>query len=211
MNLHLLNGLTLEVYDEGEFEKYDKFDSEDLIKGKINNGCQFEMSEVLTKKKSVGDNSDNKYQTVFNGLLAKVETPKNFNSCVYLRNDIKDQGFLVRVLSGKYDFDKLRIELDPKEFEKMFDVYSSDKEVVSKLFTLEIKQKLMDFENEMKMKFEITMKNNYMYIRFWSGKMFEVAKLSKEALDKETLYKYYQMLFFVFDLSNKLVEILNKI
>lgn len=206
-----MNGLTSEVYAEGEFEKYDKFDSEDLIKGKINNGCNFEMAEVLTKKKSVGENSDNKYQTVFNGLLAKVETPKNFNSCVYLRNDIKDQGFLVRVLSGKYDFDKLRIELDPKEFEKMFDVYSSDKEVVSKLFTLEIKQKLMDFENEMKMKFEITMKNNYMYIRFWSGKMFEVAKLSKEALDQETLYKYYQMLFLVFDLSNKLVEILNKI
>lgn len=210
LNSHQVSGLSSEVYDEGEFEKYDQYNSEDLIRGKMNNGCQFEMSEVLTEKKEISGNSKDRYKTVFNGLLAKVETPKPFNSCLYLRNDIKDQNFLVRVLSGKLPFDKLRIELDPKEFEKMFDVYTSNQETVMKLFTSEIKQMLMKFENEMKMKFEITMKNNHMYIRFWCGKMFEAAKLSKYSLDKETLYQYYKMLVFIFELTNKLVELLSE-
>ena len=204
-------GLTSESYDEGEFEKYDKFTSEDFIKGKMENGCLFEMSEILTEKKDISESSSNKYKVVFNGLLAKVETPKPFNSCVYLRKDIKDQKFLVRIFSGKWDFDKLRIELDPKEFEKMFDVYTSNQDVITKLFTTDIKQMLMDFKNEMKMDFEITMKNNHMYIRFWCGKMFEVAKLSKYSLDKETLEKYYKMLNFVFDLTNKIEKKLSEV
>ena len=203
-------GITSEVYDEGEFEKYDKFNSEDLMRGKLNNGCKFEMSEVLTEKKELGDSSKDKYSPVFNGLLAKVETPKPFNSCLYLRKDIKDQNFLARIFSGKLHFDKLRVELDPIEFEKMFDVYTSDQEVVKKLFTMEIKEMLMKFQTDMKMSFEITMKNNYMYIRFWSGKMFEVAKLKKYSLDKETLFKYYKMLDFSFDLTNRLLNVLNE-
>ena len=205
-----MNGLTSEVYEEGEFEKYDKYNSEDLIRGKMNNGCLFEMSEVLTEKKDISDNANNKYTTVFNGLLAKVETQNPFNSCLYLRKDIKDQNFLVRLFSGKYSFDELRIELDPKEFEKMFDIYTSNQEVVTKLFTTEIKQMLMNFQKDMEMEFEITIKNNFMYIRFWCGKMFEVAKLSKYSLDRDTLFKYYNMLFFIFELTNNLVEVLSQ-
>ena len=204
-------GLSQEIYDEGEFEKYDRYNSEDLIKGKMDNKCQFEMSEILTERESISDSSKKKYSMVFNGLLSRVETPKPFNSCLYLRKDIKDRNFLVRVLSGKYSFDKLRVEVEPKEFEKMFDIYTSNPEIVIKLFTTDIKQMLMKFQTEMKMEFEITMKNNYMYTRFWCGKMFEVAKLSKYSLDKETLYKYYKILVFIFELTDRFIEVLNKV
>ena len=199
------------AYVEGEFEKYDKYEAEDFMFGKMNNGSMFEMSEVITKEKEIGDTSKDKYKTVFNGLIAKVQTPKPFNSCLYVRKDIKDKSFLVRVFSGKLAFDDLRIKLDPKEFEEMFDVYTDNKEVILKLFTPEIKQMLMEFKTKMKTEFEITMKNDYMYIRFWCGKMFEVAKLSKYSLDKDNLYNYYKMLVFIFELTNKLVDLLNNI
>ena len=202
-------GIESEIYDDGEFEQYDKYTSEDLIKGTLRNGCKFEMSEVLTEKKDNLEGKD-KYNQVFSGLLAKVETPKTFDKYLYLRKDIKDQGFFTKILSAKLPFDEMRIEVDPKEFEKMFDIYSSDKEIVMKLFTLEIKEMLMRFQTEMKMSFEITMKNNTMYIRFRCGKMFENAKLSKYSLDKETIYKYYKMLDFSFELTNKLIELLNE-
>lgn len=180
------------------------------MQGKLNNGSKFEMAEVLTEIKNTDTNGKETFITKFNGLFAKVETPKPFDSCLYLREDIKDKNFLVRIFSGKLPFDELRLELDPKEFEKMFDVYASDKNVVMKLFTSDIKKMLMEFRNEMKMGFEITIKNNSMYIRFSCGKMFEVAKLSKYSLDRDTLYKYYRMLDFSFELTNKLVELLNE-
>ena len=206
------DGITSEAYNEGEFEKYDRFKSEDLIKGKLKNGSKFEMSEILTEKRDAVSGSDKKYTTVFNGLLTKVETQKPFNSCLYLRKDVKDKNVLVRILSGKLPFDELKFEVDdPKEFEKIFDVYTSEPDIIAKIFTPEIKQMLINFEKDMKMTFEITIKNNFMYIRFSCGKMFEAAKLSKYSLDRETLYKYYSILDLTFELTNKLVELLNSV
>ena len=40
--------------------------------------------------------------------------------------------------------------------------------------------------------------------------MFETPLLDKEALDKNTLYKYYSILDFTFELINKLQEVINK-
>ena len=208
---HQASGLPTEVYDDGEFEKYDKYSSEDLIKGKMYNGSQFEMAEVLTEQKEPGDSYNKKYSTIFNGLLAKVETTKPFNSCLYLRKDVKDQNFLVRLFSGKKSFDKLRVEVEPKEFEKIFDVFTSNQEILAKLFTPEIKQMLMDFQSEMKMEFEITIKNNNLYIRFWTGKMFEAAKLSKYSLDRENLLNYYRIVVLIFELTNKMVDLLDNV
>ena len=206
-----MNGLTQDVFDDGEFEKYDRFTSEDLTKGNLKNGCQFEMSEILTERKLGSSNGKDTYQKIYNGLLAKVEIPKPFENYLYLRKDIKEQNFFVRILSGKLPFDELRVKVEPEEFEKLFDIYSSDKDVDDKLFTEEVKQLLMKFQKEMQMNFEITMKENSMYVRYWCGKMFEVAELKKHSLDKDTLYRYYRMLDFVFNLTNTLLDILDEI
>ena len=39
--------------------------------------------------------------------------------------------------------------------------------------------------------------------------MFEVGKLKKGALDKETIQKYFYMLNFTYNLSNKLINVVN--
>ena len=56
--------------------------------------------------------------------------------------------------------------------------------------------------------YEITIKNNQIYIRFMSGKMFEAADLQKFSLDKNTIYKYYKMLDFSFTLANLLSNLI---
>ena len=169
------------------------------------------MSEVLTQNESVNGEGHTTYITVFKGLFAKVEIPKQFNTLLYLRKDIKDKGFLNRVLSWKLPFDKLRVELDSSEFEKIFDVYASDKIVAMQLLTADIMQNLIEFYNEMKINYELTIKENCMYIRFWCDDMFEAADLKKSALDRETLYKYYRMLDFIFKLSEKMLKALDEI
>lgn len=208
--MHHNIGLPSAVFEEAEFERYDRYHSEDLIHGTLKNNCQFAMSEVLTEDEHTDSNGKKKYSTIFSGLFAKMETPKPFNTLLYLRNDKKDKNLLVRAFAGKLPFDKLRVQLDSPEFEKVFDVYASDKIIAMQLLTADIMQDLMQFHTEMEMNYELTIKENCMYMRFWCGKMFETAGLKKFSLDRDTLYKYYRMLDYTFSLTDKMVKLLNE-
>ena len=204
------SGISSASYNEAEFEKYDIYRAEDLMKGTLNNNCNFEMSEVLTKHKNEGSNGHTYYYTLFCGMFAKIETPKPFNAKLYLRKDRKDKNIITRTVTGKLAFDDLRVDLDSQEFEKYFDVYCSDKIIAMQLLTADIMQLLVNFQKEMGMEYELTIKNNCIYIRFMSGEMFEIASLTKFSLDKDILYKYYRMLDFIFTLTNKLVDLIKE-
>ena len=136
MNLHQNIGLFPTVFEEAEFESYDTYYAEDLIQGTLKNNCEFAMSEVLTEDEHGDDNAIN--STIFSGLFAKIETPKPFNTLLYLRKDRKDKNLLSRAFTWKLPFDKLRIQLDSPEFEKVFDVYASDQIVAMQLLTADI-------------------------------------------------------------------------
>ena len=141
-------------------------------------------------------------------MLSKVETSKPFNASLYLRKDRKNKNVLSRTFRSKLPFDNLRVELDSQEFEKIFDVYCSDKIIAMQLLTSDIMQLLINFQKEMNMEYEITIKNNQIYIRFMSGEMFEATNVTKFSLDKATIYKYYRMLDFTFTLTDKLIKLI---
>lgn len=209
LSLYLNAGVPPEVFKEAEFEKYDKYHSEDLIQGTLKNNCKFEMSKVLTQNRYLDKNRCIKYSTVFDGLFARIETPKPFNSLLYLRCDEKDKSLSDKIFFGKLDklpFDKLRIQLDSSEFEKNFDIYASDKIVAMQLLTADVMQELIKLYKETG--FECTIKNNYIYIRFLYWKIFETVDLEKFSLDKDTLYRYYRELKSAFNLIDKLLELL---
>lgn len=206
--MHHNIGLSSTVFKEAEFELSSSYHSEDLIYGTLKNNCKFVMSEVLTEYSCEDSSGQTRQYTLFSGLLAKMEMPKPFNTLLYLRKDRKDKNFLNRAYLGKLQFDKLRIQLDSPEFEKIFDVYASDQIIAMQLLTADIMQDLVQFHNEMKMNYELTIKENCMYIRFGCGAMFETANLEKFSLDRDTLYKYYRILDFTFMLTNKMLKLL---
>jgi len=78
------------------------------------------------------------------------------------------------------------------------------------LLTADIMQLLVNFQEEMDMEYELTIKNNCIYIRFMSGEMFETANVTKFSLDKNILYKYYRMLDFSITLTNKLINLIKE-
>lgn len=205
------NGLSMTEFYEAEFEKFDKYYSEDLIHGTLKNNCKFEMAEVLTEDEYTDEDGGTKYSKIlFSGLFAKMETPKPFNTLLYIRKDKKDKSLLSKVLSWKLPFDKLRIQLDSQEFEKIFDVYASDHIIAMQLLTADVMQELIQFYNEMGIDYELTIKKNCLYIRFWCGPMFEILGYKKSSLDKDVLYMYYRMLDFTFNLSDKMLKLLNE-
>lgn len=203
-------GISSNNYNEAEFEKYSRYSSEDLMQGTLKNNCVFEMSEVLTEEQYSDSDGDTHYSTLFCGIFAKIETPKPFNARLYLRKDRKDKNIISRAFTKKLPFDDLKVDLDSQEFEKYFDVYCTNKIIALQLLTADIMQFLIDFQDKMNMEYELTIKNNCIYIRFMSGEMFETATVNKFSLDKDTLYKYYKMLDFSFTLSNKFINLIKE-
>lgn len=68
---------------------------------------------------------------------------------------------------------------------------------------------LVEFENKTKMKYDICINNNEIYLRFHSGAMFEIENLKNGVLDKNTIQKYFYMLNFTYNLYNRLISIIN--
>lgn len=197
---HHYLGLDINDYREGDFEHFDRYHSEDLIIGIPENDSKIYIGEVNTYEKYYIDGKIN-YISLYNGIVAKTEIEKQINSKIYIREDSKNVKNLINIE---------QVELDSQEFENLFNVYSDNKIVTMQILTSDIMNMLIDFYREIP--FEITIKNNNIYIRFFTGdeNMFETPVLEKEALDRNTLYKYYSILDFTFELLNKLQETVNK-
>ena len=76
------------------------------------------------------------------------------------------------------------------------------------LLTLDILELIMEFRKEMN--FEVTIKNDCIYIRSITESLFEEPDLDTFSLDKDLLYRYYKIIDFSIRLSNLLVKTINE-
>jgi len=184
-------------------EYYNRYSSEDYLEGLIDNKYSVQMAEILTRKVETYTDSQGRTQTrtitIFHGLFSKI----------LMHKSIKGELRIVR--NGTLVFDKKRLEMDSSEFEKYFDVKSSDKILGMRLLSADVMEELVEFQNKTNMKYDVYIKDNELYLRFHSGDMFEVGKLNNGAIDKEKLRKYFYMLNFTYNLSNKLINLVNDI
>jgi len=187
-------GISSYYYQEGEFEHYDRYHSEDLIVGTLQGKYHITMAEVHTEDESTDSDGNTSYSTVFHGLFAEIEFEKNVKTNMKIRRN------------GITLFHKKeKIEMDSGEFEKKFNVYATDKIIAMQLLTSDIMQMLMDFKEKNKVTPEMTLKGNVLYIRFATGDMFE-PKMLKNSLDYTTLKKYYDTINFTLDITEKFLK-----
>ena len=188
-------GMPRSIYNEGEFERhYDNYYTEDLITGILNEKYKIMMAEVHTKDESTDSEGNTTHTTIFHGLFAKVEFPKIVNANLRIRKNA-----LISLSK------KEKLEMDSKEFEKKFDVHTTDKIIAMQLLTSDIMQMLLDFKENNKITPEITLKRNTLYIRFATGDMFE-PNLLKNSLEYDTLKKYYDTINFTLDITQRFLK-----
>ncbi len=78
------------------------------------------------------------------------------------------------------------------------------------LLTADIMQELIDFRNENDIKYDITIINNNIYLRFYTGSMFEVTSLKKGIIEEKAFNKYFNITRFTYNLSKKLIDVINQ-
>ncbi len=189
------------LYNDAEFEKYDNFNSNDYIYGRIGGKIEFQLSDVRTTNVSIDENGRETEITIFRGLFSASNLETDINGKIKIHSD--------KGLIGKFVRNKDLLHMDSQEFEKYFDVYSEQKILAMRILTSDIMDYLISFKKDNKIKFEITIKNSSFYIRIHCRDMFE-GHLFLNVLDYNTLKKYYNYLNFMCLLNQKIYNILNE-
>lgn len=194
-------GISSRIYNNGEFERYyDRYHTEDLIKGEILENCKIIMAEVHTEREETTTDSEGhtttSYVTLFHGLFAEIDIPK----FLVFNLKIRRNAVLSSVFKGKQ-----KLEMDSSEFEKIFDVSTSDKIQSMRILTSDVMQMFIDFKNKNKLTPEITLKENKLYIRFATGDIFEPS-LIKQDMNYDKLKKYYDVINFTFNLAEQFAK-----
>ncbi|OOY52925.1 DUF3137 domain-containing protein [Solemya velum gill symbiont] len=99
--------------------QYDRYSSEDLVKGEIK-GTDFQFYEVELQKKQETDTKGHRrtsYKTVFRGHVLSIHLNRQYQGYIRIKADS---------LGNRLFPDKDLIRLESPEFEKLFDVYADD-------------------------------------------------------------------------------------
>ncbi len=262
-------GTNVKDYEDGEFENFNAYYTENSIKGLLNNGCKIHMAEVRTEGLNNGINMaevlgmdqfndpnrrvvksfqrNDSSETVFSGLFAKIEIEKAIPNTIKIRKDsVKEflkkeekmnmdssefeKYFTVYAKFAKIEIEKAipntikirkdsvkeflkkeeKMNMDSSEFEKYFTVYAKDEIVAMQVLTADLMQIFIDFRRDCKLTPEVTLKNNNIYIRFDTGRIFN-ENVHKKALDFDALLKYYKIMNFTLRLSEKISKNLNEL
>ena len=190
------------IYEKPNYnEYYNEYHSEDYFEGQIKNKYYIDMAEVFTEHVETHTDSEGNTHTtrttIFHGLFAKVTSEKSITSELRIVQD----------KIGKYN--KNRLNMDSSEFEKYFDVITDNKIIAMQLLTADVMEEMIEFENKTNMKYDIVVKENEIYLRFHCGDMFEPQSVRKGIINKAQLEKYFYMLNFTYNLSNRLIELIN--
>jgi len=194
------NGINSGVYRQGEFEHFDRYSSEDAIEGTLDGKYQVKMAEVHTEDVSRDSKGRTTTYTLFHGIFGNIECAKNINTKIKIYSD---KGIFGNIFKGK-----TKLEMDSTEFEKYFDINAENKIIAMQILTADVMQMMIEFREQSKIKYELTIKENQMYLRFHTGEVFE-PKMFTHALDKDMLKRYYDIIDFIFKVSreiNKIIE-----
>ena len=186
------------IYREGKYDGYyNRYYSDDYVEGTIDDKYLIKMAEITTEHEETRTDSDGhthtETTTIFSGLFAKINIGKSIET-------------ELRIGTNRTISKRERLEMDSDEFEKYFDVSSTNDIVGMQILTHDIMDMLVDFRNQLKMPLDILIRDDIMYVRLHVGKMFE-AKFNKNAvIDKQNAQKYFNIVNFIYSLSKKMIK-----
>lgn len=192
-------GVSSFEYNRADFrDYYDRFHSEDLIYGNIDDEFYIKMSEVKTEKKETTTDSNGKkktyYVTIFQGIYGFID----IKSKIIPYFEISSNRFF-----SKYD--KLRIEVDSAEFEKNYDLYAEDKIRTMEIFTADLIEDFNKFKQNLKIPIQVKIKNGTLYFRLRMNNSFEAPILGK-AFDFDSMYHNFKLIDEPLKLFSRIFE-----
>lgn len=183
------------LYKLGNFEYYEYFFSEDYIYG--NN---LKMSEIRTEREEQEiDGKKTKY-IVFEGLFTVFETQKFVSRSIEI---VFDKGLDKNINSSK-------VLMDSGEFENYFDVHGAEKIEIMQVLTSDVMDTILKVKRKCKCNFSIKFVGNKIFIRYYTGNIFEALGNKNTEFTMDLLKYYYDLIDNTLLLSEYLVKSVNE-
>lgn len=193
------------IFNKIEPYKYQSYLSRNLIIGNLKNKDEFQLAKITAGRTDRNhwswlykEESPYDYTEIFNGILLDIKLCQTINHNIYVRSNCSP--------TYHSKFKEKKIKNDNKAFNKVFSIYSSDEELTRRIFNDDAIQKLLEYYQEFETDYEITIKNNHIYINISCGDIFEPVPYDY----KKDLYYCWNILNFAHDLSNMLVDLVDK-
>lgn len=194
------NNLLQNSYKTAQFDnkKHNRCEIDDYIEGNLDENTFAKLCDINLEYES-GSGKDKNTTKIFQGIFA-------ITSCN------KDIGTYVKISKDKFKFKAKPdlVQLDNQTFEKYFDVYSEDKIFALRILTPDIMELLMDFYTKYELDFEIVFRNENIYLRFFTGAMFE-PRVFGNSMDRELIVLYSSILKFILELTKEVNHVLKEI
>lgn len=116
---------------------------------------------------------------VFKGIFVSYEMSRDISCIVTIKKN------KLKLFSNLR-----RVKMNSTEFEKYFDVYVNKNIDINQIISSDVMQLLVDFYKKYRIKFEVTLKHNKIYIRLPIGTLFK-PKVFSPLFRKRELYRYY--------------------
>jgi hypothetical protein len=201
----------------GIFKKFSgmSYSSEDTLKGKVGS-TDVIFSEVQLQRRETrgsGENKSTSYVKIFKGMVLEADFNKNLNGKTFMVPDFKDEsdtssGILMKgasFLFGKkisgeitsFKDDHERVSIEDGDFEKYFNVYSTDQIESRFIFSPTFIELVKFFKDKLNKIVYLAFHGSKMYLLIdWNQNMFEAPNLKVEVKDAQFLIPIIQEVHF---------------
>lgn len=167
------------LYNESKLDIYDTYSSNDTITGTLC-GKKFIMSDIHTQDRDTDKDGHTSYTTSFHGCYAVMDIDKKIDLTMEVLNN---RGSLERIK---------KVDTDNSVFNKQYSVYSTDEIIALRILTPDVLDKIVLITEKSGYSFDIKIKNNKLYLRFYCD-LFEPSYKDNKS-DAVYAYKYITIL-----------------
>ncbi len=145
--------------------------------------------DVLLEEESRDSDGNTTYTTVFNGLFGVMNLSHAFNDDIYVnkRGGIANRG-------------TEKVNIDSVVFSKEYKVFATNKVKAMQLLTHDVMDKILEYSEQYKTKFEFRILNDKLYFRIFNNNTFN--NQSKETISKAELENDYHNLVLFKDITD---------
>ncbi len=187
--------ITKEIYEDADFRKQSSFKSFSGIYGKRNKR-EFQISEVDLLLDVNGTN------TYYNYIFCYVKLDNTYNNPISLRsinNKIYEE-----------NHKNEQVELDSEQLNNYFKIYSKDYEKTKQIFNQNNNKRIIELLNKYPDdKYEVTIKDNSLYINIYNNHPILEAIANKDLYSKENIKRIYDSLNHYLELIDLYIEIVD--
>lgn len=159
---------------------YDRSHFEDLFSG-AHKGARYELYEARLQQRRTDSKGRTRYTTVFRGQLIRMQFPRDFLGVTIVR---RDAGVFNVFGGGEVDGRRLERVGLVSEFEKVFEVWSSDQVEARYLLHPVMMARLIDLEKGLHAKrLRCAFENGELLVAVEGGNLFEPGDLFKPLVD----------------------------